>query len=151
MIGTVKQRRCKLVSNPESRTDVTRREALLLSTTVGLGAALNKPAFGSDSVKTGAHQEPGNVSTPRSAIAKTQYGKVRGFVDGGVLTFKGVPYGATTAGEKRGSRPSHLRRGQTNIQPLCREQTVHRICTPGPASSKRSSLIGMTGGRVRTC
>jgi para-nitrobenzyl esterase len=80
---------------------LTRREALLLSTTAGLGAALSRPAFGSDSVKTGAHQEPGNVSTPRSAIAKTQYGKVRGFVDGGVLTFKGVPYGATTAGENR--------------------------------------------------
>ena len=80
---------------------LTRREALLLSTTAGLGAALSKPAFGSDSVKTAAHQEPGNVSTPRTAIAKTQYGKVRGFVDGGVLTFKGVPYGATTAGENR--------------------------------------------------
>ncbi len=35
---------------------LTRREALLLSTTAGLGAALGKPAFGSDSVKTGAHQ-----------------------------------------------------------------------------------------------
>jgi para-nitrobenzyl esterase len=80
---------------------LTRREALLLSTTAGLGAAMSKSAFGSDSVKTGSHQEPGNVSTPRTAVAKTQYGKVRGFVDGGVLTFKGVPYGATTAGENR--------------------------------------------------
>ena len=80
---------------------LSRREALLLSTTAGLGAAMSKSAFGSDSVKTGSHQEPGNVSTPRTAVAKTQYGKVRGFVDGGVLTFKGVPYGATTAGENR--------------------------------------------------
>jgi para-nitrobenzyl esterase len=89
------------VSKPVNRISITRREALLLSTTVGLGAALSKPAFGSNSVKTGAHQEPGNVSTPRSAIAKTQYGKVRGFVDGGVLTFKGVPYGATAAEQNR--------------------------------------------------
>jgi para-nitrobenzyl esterase len=89
------------VSKSKDSVVLTRREALLLSTTAGLGAVLSKPAFGSDSVKTGAHQEPGNVSTPRSAIAKTQYGKVRGFVDGGVLTFKGVPYGATTAGENR--------------------------------------------------
>ena len=59
------------------------------------------PALASDSIKTAAHQEPGNCSTPRSAIAKTQYGKVRGFLDGGVLTFKGVPYGRTTAGENR--------------------------------------------------
>src|SRR5581483_4640747 len=89
------------MANSKESVFLTRREALLLSTTAGLGAALSKPAFGSDSVKTAAHQEPGNVSTPRTAVAKTQYGKVRGFVDGGVLTFKGVPYGATTAGENR--------------------------------------------------
>ena len=33
---------------------LTRREALLLSTTAGLGAALSKSAFGSDSVMTNA-------------------------------------------------------------------------------------------------
>ncbi len=41
------------------------------------------------------------MATPPTAVAKTQYGKVRGFLDGGVLTFKGVPYGATTAGKNR--------------------------------------------------
>ena len=84
-----------------SRRVLTRREALLLSATAGVGMAAGQPALASDSIKTAAHQEPGNVSTPRSAIAKTQYGKVRGFLDGGVLTFKGVPYGATAAGENR--------------------------------------------------
>ena len=83
------------------RTVLTRREALFLSATAGLSMATAQSAMASDSIKTGAHQEPGNVSTPRSAIAKTQYGKVRGFLDGGVLTFKGVPYGQTTAGENR--------------------------------------------------
>jgi len=80
---------------------LTRREALLLSATAGVGIAAGKSAFASDSIKTAAHQEPGNVSTPHSAIAKTQYGKVRGFVGGGVFTFKGVPYGQTTASENR--------------------------------------------------
>ncbi len=80
---------------------LNRREALLLSAAAGFGVALAKPAFASDSIKTGAHQGPGNCSTPRSAVAKTQYGKVRGFLDGGVFTFKGVPYGQTTAGENR--------------------------------------------------
>lgn len=41
------------------------------------------------------------MSTPRSAVAKTQYGPVRGFVAGGVFTFKGVPYGQNTGGENR--------------------------------------------------
>src|ERR1700722_3543031 len=86
------------VSMSESSMRIlTRREALLLSGTAGIGVVAGESALASDSVKTAAHQEPGNISTPRSAIAKTRYGKVRGFVDGGVITFKGVPYGQTTA------------------------------------------------------
>ena len=46
-------------------------------------------------------RRPGRCSTPRSAVAKTQYGKVRGYVEDGVFTFKGVPYGADTGGENR--------------------------------------------------
>ena len=78
-----------------------RREALMLSAAAGVAVTTGGRAYASDSIKTGVHQEPGNVSTPRTAVAKTQYGKVRGFLDGGVFTFKGVPYGATTAGENR--------------------------------------------------
>lgn len=89
------------MSKSADRTILTRREALFLSATTGISVAASKSALASDSIKTAAHQEPGNCSTPRSAIAKTQYGKVRGFLDGGVLTFKGVPYGRTTAGENR--------------------------------------------------
>ncbi|HZP07112.1 MAG TPA: carboxylesterase family protein [Terracidiphilus sp.] len=80
---------------------LTRRQALLLSATAGISMVAGEPALASDSIKTAAHQEPGNCSTPRSAIAKTQYGKVRGFLDGGVFTFKGVPYGQTTADANR--------------------------------------------------
>jgi len=89
------------MSESTKRTTLSRREALILSATAGVSLAAGKSAFASDSVKTPAHQGPGNCSTPRSAIAKTQYGKVRGFVDGSVFTFKGVPYGQTTAGENR--------------------------------------------------
>ncbi len=89
------------MAKSSNRTVLTRREALFLSATAGLSIATANSAVASDSIKTGAHQEPGNVSTPRSAIARTQYGKVRGFLDGGVFTFKGVPYGQTTAGENR--------------------------------------------------
>jgi len=89
---------------PESRgrSILTRREALLLSATAGVSlAAADRSALASDSTKTAAHQEPGNCSTPRSAVARTHYGKVRGFVDGGVFTFKGISYGQTTAGANR--------------------------------------------------
>ena len=84
-----------------NRTVLTRREALFLSATAGVSLATDRSAEASDSIKTGVHQDPGNCSTPRSAVASTQYGKVRGFLDGSVFTFKGVPYGQTTAGENR--------------------------------------------------
>src|SRR5208337_490329 len=84
-------------SNSENRK-FNRRQALLWPATAGMGAAL---ASAADSTKLAAHQAPGNCSTPRTAVAKTQYGKVRGFVDGGVLTFKGIPYGQDTSGANR--------------------------------------------------
>jgi para-nitrobenzyl esterase len=91
----------QMKSDNRSGKLLNRREALFLSATAGVGLATGRPALASDSIKTGVHQEPGGCSTPRSAIANTQYGKVRGFLGGGVFTFKGVPYGQTTAGENR--------------------------------------------------
>jgi para-nitrobenzyl esterase len=90
------------MSNPDSenRTKMNRRQALLLSA-AGMGAAMTGTARASDSTHTGAHQTAGSCSTPRSAVAKTQYGKVRGFVEDDVFTFKGVPYGQNTGGENR--------------------------------------------------
>lgn len=89
--------------NQETKTGIrfNRRQALLLSAAAGAGLALTKETQASDSVKTGVHLDPGMCSTPRSAVANTQYGKVRGFVSGGVLTFKGIPYGQDTSGENR--------------------------------------------------
>jgi para-nitrobenzyl esterase len=89
-------------SDSGNRVLISRREALKLSATAGVAAALANSAHASDSIKTGVHQqEPPFCSTPRSAVANTQYGKVRGFLCGDVLTFKGVPYGQQTGGENR--------------------------------------------------
>jgi len=88
-------------TNAEKNIVLNRREALLLSATASVGLAFGRPARVMDNTKTTAHQEPGNCSTPRTAVANTQYGKVRGFVDGGVFTFKGIPYGQNTGGENR--------------------------------------------------
>jgi len=84
-------------SNEESSLGFNRRQVLLsaTATVVAVGAAAS-------SSEVGTVQAAGaSCSTPRSAVAKTQYGKVRGYVDDGVLTFKGVPYGANTGGENR--------------------------------------------------
>src|SRR5690349_8582796 len=88
-------------SNPDKHTTLNRRQALILPATAGIASALAGQATASDSTKTAAHSAPDGCSTPRSAVAKTQYGKVRGFVEGGVLTFKGIPYGQNTGGENR--------------------------------------------------
>ena len=87
--------------SPTSGIRFNRRKALKLSAAAGLGIALAENAHGSESTKTGVRQEPWTCSTPRSAVAKTQFGPVRGFLDGGVFTFKGIPYGQNTAGENR--------------------------------------------------
>ncbi len=89
------------MSKSGNRVLINRREALLFSATAGMSIALGQPALASDSTKTGVHQEPGGCSTPRSAVANTQYGKVRGFVAGDVFTFKGIPYGQDTGGVNR--------------------------------------------------
>jgi para-nitrobenzyl esterase len=80
---------------------MTRREALLYSASAGLGLSLPRYAKAMDSTKTAAHLDPGVCTTPAAAVAKTQYGRVRGFLSGGVYTFKGVPYGQDTGGENR--------------------------------------------------
>jgi para-nitrobenzyl esterase len=79
-----------------------RRQALLLSATAG-AAALAGTACGSGGGTNTAESQAATATcaTPRTAVAKTQYGKVRGYVEDGVMTFKGVPYGANTGGENR--------------------------------------------------
>ena len=72
---------------------LNRRQALLVPAAAGLGAA----AW----AKTQPQPTGGSTSTPRSAVANTQYGKVRGYVSDGVFTFKGIPYGHDTGGENR--------------------------------------------------
>ena len=84
-------------SKSDSYMTWNRRQALLLPATAGIGAALAPPAMASGTKPA----VPDGCSTPRSAVARTQYGKVRGYIEGGVLTFKGIPYGQDTAGENR--------------------------------------------------
>lgn len=45
--------------------------------------------------------QPRSVFASTGPVAKTAYGQVRGYVNEGVNVFKGVPYGASTAGANR--------------------------------------------------
>jgi para-nitrobenzyl esterase len=87
----------KSQSNSENSIRFNRRQALL-SATAGVAAMAGTAC---SSGATAAKASAASCSTPRSAVANTQYGKVRGYVEEGVLTFKGVPYGADTGGENR--------------------------------------------------
>ena len=88
-------------SSFRNQNKLHRRELLLLSASAGMGAALRGTAYAVDSTTTPGRRVAGTCSTPRAATAATQYGRVRGYVEDGVLTFKGVPYGADTGGENR--------------------------------------------------
>ena len=132
-------------SESRGAVHLTRRKALLVSATAGIGAALGRPGGALDSTKTAAHQEPGNCSTPRTAVANTQYGKVRGFVDGGVLTFKGVPYGQNTGGENRWLPAKPPRPWKDEYPALIYGANCpQRLCTTSRRSSSRSCRTGTT-------
>jgi para-nitrobenzyl esterase len=78
---------------------IDRRRALIASMAAGAGLAL--PAAQAQSVGAVSRRPGRDGTTPRSAMAKTRYGPVRGYVAGDVFTFKGIPYGQDTGGENR--------------------------------------------------
>ena len=84
-----------------ARSTLNRRQLLGISAAAGLGAVLPRAGAAAQRSKPVAAEAAGTCSTPRTAVAKTQYGKVRGYIEDGVLAFKGVPYGASTGGENR--------------------------------------------------
>jgi para-nitrobenzyl esterase len=75
-----------------NRSTFTRRKMLSLSAATGAASVLPgaaEPAQGGRKVAPGHGQ--GLCSTPRTAVATTRHGKVRGYVDDGVLTFNNGP------------------------------------------------------------
>ena len=44
---------------------------------------------------------PGAIAAGAAPVANTKYGKIRGIANGSIKVFKGVPYGASTAGANR--------------------------------------------------
>ncbi|MBL8551180.1 MAG: carboxylesterase/lipase family protein [Hyphomonadaceae bacterium] len=87
------------MNDKDDRPRISRRAAMIAS--LAAGAALSARAPAQASTVSGARSGARGCSTPRSAIANTRYGKVRGYLAGEVLHFKGVPYGDDTGGENR--------------------------------------------------
>ncbi len=77
---------------------VNRRRAMLAAAMAGAVPVLPAKAY---PVSDDPREGPRGCSTPKSAVVKTRYGKVRGYVAGDVFHFKGVPYGDDTGGENR--------------------------------------------------
>jgi Carboxylesterase type B len=81
-------------------SETSRRDFMVAGAVLGIGAPSVTLAAVRGSVSKSV------VQTPASAIVETSAGKIRGFVRNGIFTFKGVPYGATTAGEARFHPPA---------------------------------------------
>jgi para-nitrobenzyl esterase len=88
-------------------TKLTRRSLLSGALTIGGGAGIsaiastgNEPAFSAPAARLCSELHPAVASASRN-IAETDSGKVFGYSRDGVIGYRGIPYGATTAGAAR--------------------------------------------------
>jgi para-nitrobenzyl esterase len=75
------------------------RRSLLKSSLLGSGAVAVGGLFGG--LLPAVTWAADDASKYESPVVETTYGKIRGVIQGGTHTFRGIPYGASTAGNNR--------------------------------------------------
>ena len=68
------------------------------------------------------------VASDEDAITETTTGKVRGYIRNGIFTYKGIPYGDTTAGSGRFQAPQKAKTW-TGVRS---SMQYGRVCPQGP-------------------
>ncbi|MBL8267707.1 carboxylesterase family protein, partial [Steroidobacter sp.] len=80
------------IKNDQTGASLTRREFLVATASVAAASA---------TMQAQASQPQRSASNSMFRTVETASGKVQGIVDGPVVEFRGIPYGASTAGSNR--------------------------------------------------
>jgi para-nitrobenzyl esterase len=104
----------KKQAGSDSSKKLSRRAMMQGAAALAGGTAATVLAPAASVLKASASAAPAPVigggvvvtASPKKNIVETESGKVFGFVSNGIYTFKGMPYGASTAGKNRFMAPS---------------------------------------------
>jgi para-nitrobenzyl esterase len=118
------------LQKPISRRGLLQSAAAVLGTTAasGLVTAVAQTVPKSDAAQPTPAGKFTIVASDEAAIAETATGKVRGYIRDGIYTYKGIPYGDTTAGSGR-FQPARKAKPWTGVRS---SMQYGRVCPQGP-------------------